>query len=385
MESSSQDRNLPASERKLDKAREDGQAARSRDLTHLAILGTGAVCLIAFGPMMFDRLQNELSLQLLFDAQSVHDPLTMFHRLGTMVAVGLVISAMFGGIVLTVTVGSTVAAGGWVASLKPIMPDFSRLNPISGLGHLFSKDKFFEVVKMIFITAMLLTISYLYLSSSINTLSALVLQPSSWAIGHLSQWLYKGLGLMLLVILAVAMADVPLQRFLHASRLKMSHQEVKQEGKESDGNPEMKGRMRKRQSEIANGNSIKAVPKADFVLMNPTHYAVAVRYDDQSMNAPRVIAKGADLMAFKIRDIAKEKSIPVLQSPMLARALYANAELDQDIPTSLYTAVAQVLAYIYRLKAAMRGDGPMPDEPPLPFVPPELDPLSKVVSTAATP
>jgi flagellar biosynthetic protein FlhB len=109
-----------------------------------------------------------------------------------------------------------------------------------------------------------------------------------------------------------------------------------------------------------------------------------VRYDDQSMNAPRVIAKGADLMAFKIRDLAKEKSIPVLQSPMLARALYANAELDQDIPTSLYTAVAQVLAYIYRLKAAMRGDGPMPDEPPLPFVPPELDPLSKVVSTTTT-
>ncbi len=150
MESSSQDRNLPASERKLDKAREDGQVARSRDLAHLAVLGTGAFCLIAFGPMMFDRLQNELSLQLLFNAQSVHDPLTMLHRLGTMVAVGLVISAIFGGVVLTVTVGSTVAAGGWVASLKPIMPDFSRLNPISGLGHLFSKDKFFEVVKMVF-------------------------------------------------------------------------------------------------------------------------------------------------------------------------------------------------------------------------------------------
>ena len=145
----------------------------------------------------------------------------------------------------------------------------------------------------------------------------------------------------------------------------------------------MKGRMRQRRRELSQGNSIRAVPKADFILMNPTHYAVALQYDDKTMVAPRVISKGADLLAFKIRDIAKQHDIPVLQSPMLARALYANAEIDQDIPTSLYSAVAQILAYIYRLQAAMRGEGPMPNEPPQPFVPPELDPLSKVI--AATP
>ena len=147
----------------------------------------------------------------------------------------------------------------------------------------------------------------------------------------------------------------------------------------------MKGKLRQRQREIAQGNSISAVPRADFVLMNPTHFAVAIKYDDKTMRAPQVISKGADLLAMKIRDIAKHNAIPVLQSPMLARALYANAELDQDIPASLYTAVAQVLAYIYRLKAAMRGDGPMPGEAPQPFVPPELDPLSKVVASAPTP
>jgi flagellar biosynthetic protein FlhB len=176
------------------------------------------------------------------------------------------------------------------------------------------------------------------------------------------------------------MIDVPLQTFLHKSRMKMSHEEMKQEGKESDGNPQMKGRMRQRQRDITQGNSIQAVPKADFVLMNPTHYAVAVQYDDKTMHAPRVISKGADLLAFKIRDVAKEHAIPVLQSPVLARALFANAEIDQDIPTSLYAAVAQVLAYIYRLKAAMRGDGPLPGEAPVPFVPPELDPLSEVIA-----
>ncbi|PIW09950.1 MAG: flagellar biosynthetic protein FlhB, partial [Comamonadaceae bacterium CG17_big_fil_post_rev_8_21_14_2_50_60_13] len=235
-------------------------------------------------------------------------------------------------------------------------------------------------LKMSFIAVMLLWVGFSYLSSGMDTLGALVLQPSTRAIALLSEWLTHGAALMLLVLLIVALVDVPLQVFLHKSRMKMSHQEMKQEGKESDGNPQMKGRLRQRQRDIAQGNSVQAVPKADFVLMNPTHYAVALRYDDSTMAAPQVVAKGADLLAFKIRDLAKENDIPVLQSPKLARALYAHAELDEDIPTSLYTAVAQVLAYIYRLKAAMRGDGPMPEEAPTPFVPPELDPLSNVLA-----
>lgn len=384
MESSSQDRNLPASERKLQKARDDGQVARSRELSHLAVLGGGAVCLIALAPMMFDHLKTAFSLQLLFDAQTIKDPTIMMHRMGAMVAVGLAASAVFGLIISLIAVGSTLAVGGWVSSLKPITPDFSRVNPLSGFGRMFTKDKVTEVVKMSFIAFTLLAVGFTYLSSGLDTLGSLVLQPTAKSIGFLSDWLTRGMGLMLLVVLLVAMVDVPLQKFLHGSRMKMSNQEMKQEHKESDGNPQMKGRMRQRQRDIAQGGSISAVPKADFVLMNPTHYAVAIRYDD-SMAAPRVISKGADLLAFKIRDIAKEHDIPVLQSPMLARALYANAEIDQDIPTSLYTAVAQVLAYIYRLKAAMRGEGPMPDEPPLPFVPPELDPLSKVVAATDTP
>jgi flagellar biosynthetic protein FlhB len=216
-----------------------------------------------------------------------------------------------------------------------------------------------------------------------HALAMLVLQPSRAALPMLTEWLTSGMALLLLVILLVAMVDVPLQGFLHKSRMKMSHQEMKQEHKESDGNPQMKGKLRQRQREISQGNSVGAVPKADFVLMNPTHFAVAIKYDDKTMRAPQVVSKGADLLAMKIRDIAKNNAIPVLQSPMLARALYAHAELDQDIPASLYTAVAQVLAYIYRLKAALRGDGPMPGEAPQPFVPPELDPLSKVVANAS--
>lgn len=385
MESSSQDRNLPASERKLQKAREDGQVARSHDLSHLAVLGGGALSFFALAPVMVARIKNEFSLQLVFDTHAMQDPTIMLHRLGTMVMVGLVACAVFAAIIAVIAIVSTVAVGGWVASLKPITPDFSRINPLSGFGRMFTKDKATEVLKVSFIAVMLLVVGFNYLSHGMETLGSLVLQPSKASIAHLSDWLATGMGMMLLVLVVVAMIDVPLQMFLHKSRMKMSFQEMKQEHKESDGNPQMKGRLRQRQKEISQGNSIRAVPKADFVLMNPTHYAVAIKYDDQSMNAPRVVSKGADMLAFSIRDIAKEHNIPVLQSPMLARALYAHAELDKDIPSSLYTAVAQVLAYVYRLKAAMRGDGPQPGEPPVPFVPPELDPHAKVLAATEMP
>ena len=384
MESSSQDRNLPASEQKLKKARDDGQVARSRDLSHLAVLGGGALGLMWLAPMMFEKLQNHLSLQFIFDAQTIRNPLLMLDRLEIMVTVGLVACMVFAAIVSAIAVLSTVAVGGWVTSLKPITPDFGRLNPLTGFGRLFTKDKATEVLKMVVIASVLFAVGYLYLSAGLETLGALILQPSNWSIQHLAQWLKTGLGLMLIVVLLVAMIDVPLQTFLHLSHMKMSHQEVKQEGKESDGNPQIKGKIRQKQRELAQRNSINSVPKADFVVMNPTHFAVAIRYDEKTMGAPRVISKGADLLAIKIRDVAKHHSIPVLQSPMLARALYANAELDQDIPSALYTAVAQVLAYVYRLRAALRGDGPMPGDTPQPFVPPELDPLSKTIKAAST-
>jgi flagellar biosynthetic protein FlhB len=380
MDSSSQDKNLPASERKLKKARDEGQVSRSRELGHLAVLGTGALTMVALAPQMFNTLKLHLGLQLSFTNAQLLEPQTMLSRLQDMVAVGLLGCAVFAGISSVIVVLSSVAVGGWVASLKPISPDFSRISPMAGFGRLFTKDKLTEVTKMSVITAVLFAISVSYLGGSFHTISNLILQPSTAALAHLVQWLTEGLGLLLLIILLVAMIDVPLQGFLHSSKMKMSYQEVKQEGKESDGNPEVKNRMRQKARDLANGNSVGAVPKADFVLMNPTHFAVAIRYDEKTMRAPQVISKGADLLAMKIRDIAKTNSIPVLQSPMLARALYANAELDQEIPASLFTAVAQVLAYIYKLKAALRGDGPMPDELQQPFVPPELDPLSKVIS-----
>ena len=379
MDQGSQDRNLPASERKLKKAREDGQVSRSEDLKHFAVLGAGAMCVLVLAPVLFERLKETIGQQLSFDATTVQQSASMVKRLSEASTTGLMGCVVFSAIIIAAVVVACLASGGWVSSLKPIMPDFSRLNPLSGFGNLFAKKKLLDVIKMTVITAILMAIASSYLTNGMQGMSMLILQPSSSAIQQLTNWLTSGLGLLLLVIFIAAMVDVPLQKFLHGDQMKMSHQEVKEEGKESDGNPQMKAKIRQRQREMAQSSSVNSVPKADFVVMNPTHFAVAIRYDEKTMRAPQVISKGADLLAMRIRDVAKNNSIPVLQSPMLARALYANAELNQDIPSALYTAVAQVLAYVYRLRAALKGTGPMPQEVPQPFVPPELDPFSKTV------
>lgn len=379
MQQGSQDRNLPASERKLKKAREDGQVSRSEDLSHFAVLGTGALAVLILAPPLFEQLKLSMGNQLSFDAATLLQTGAMLTRLGDATAIGIAGCVAFAALISAAAIAAAVGSGGWVNSLKPLMPDFSRLNPLSGFANLFSKKKLLSVGKMILMTGILFAIAASFLSSGLQSIASIVMQPSSGAIAHLTQWLINGMGLMLLVILVAAMVDVPLQTFLHRDEMKMSHQEVKEEGKESDGNPQMKGQMRKRQRELAQKGSINAVPKADFVVMNPTHFAVAIRYDEKTMQAPQVISKGADLLAMKIRDVAKHHHIPVLQSAMLARALYANAELNQDIPSALYTAVAQVLAYVYKLRAALRGTGPMPMEVPQPFVPPELDPLSQTI------
>lgn len=382
---SSQERNLPATERKLQKARTDGQAPRSRDLSHLAILGAGALALLALTPALLEHLLRGMGQQLAFDAQTVQSPASMLARLQSMAAVGLVASGVFSALTAAAALLAAVLAGGWIFSTKPIAPQFNRLNPLSGLANLFSKQQMVNVAKMVLLTGVLTGVAWKYMSGSIDEVAVLVLQPSSAALHHVADWLTQGLGLLLLVVFLAALVDVPLQALLFKNRLKMSHEEIKQEHKESEGSPQIKSRIRQRQREIADRASITAVPQADFVVMNPTHYAVALRYDDQAMNAPQVIARGTDLLAFKIRDIAQNHDIPVLQSPALARALYAHAELDQPIPAPLYTAVAQVLAYVYRLKAALRGQGRMPGAQPDPYVPPELDPLQRATHRGQQP
>ncbi|HEX7442089.1 MAG TPA: EscU/YscU/HrcU family type III secretion system export apparatus switch protein, partial [Caldimonas sp.] len=259
-------------------------------------------------------------------------------------------------------------------TLKPLGPRFDQFNPLTGFARLLSKAQVIDAAKASALALILGVIGALYLKSHLDIFSGLLALPLPAAIGQAGQVTLSGLGLLLLVLAAFAAVDVPLQRHLHAQRLKMSHQEVRQENKELEGNAEVKSKVRTRMREMTKRRMIAAVPKADLVVMNPTHYAVALKYEDGRMAAPRVVAKGADLMALMIRDIARGAQVPVLQAPMLARALYAHAELDREIPAALFAAVAQVLAYVYQLRAALQGTGAQPGELPALDVPVELDP-----------
>lgn len=375
---SSQDKNLPATERKLQKTRKDGQAARSRDLGHLTVMGVGALAVLAGGPSLVSHMHAAMVRQLSFNATTILSPQLMVERLVDMSALALMAVLILGVLISAASLVSGVLAGGWVLSFKPITPQFNRINPLSGIKNLVSMQQLVTATKNVLLTLILATVGWFYLRSGIPELATLPLQPSRAALAKVGDWITGGVTMMMVVIFMVAIIDVPLQNFLFKRRLKMSHQEVKQEHKESEGSPELKGKIRQKQREMAHRASVNRVPKADFVVTNPTHYAVALRYDETTMSAPQVIAMGADLVALKIREIAKAHEIPVLESPMLARALYANAELDQSIPSTLYTAVAQVLAYVYRLKASLRGEAPPPGELVQPPVPPELDPHTKL-------
>jgi flagellar biosynthesis protein FlhB len=376
MDSSSQDKNLPATPQRLKKARDDGQVARSKDLSNVTVLGGGMLVLFALAPTGFAQLRDALASQLRFDNASVRTPELMLQRLSGSTAQALMVYLPLGLLVIALAVAALVAAGSFAFSTKPIEPKLSNISPLSGFKRLFSRQQVIETFKLVGITAVVLLVAGQFIVNHAEAFATLLMRPLEAGIGQLAQWLAVGVGLLLLVIGVVAAIDLPTQRFLHKHRLRMSHDEIKREHKEAEGDPHVKGQRRARQRQLAQRQSIRAVPKADLVVMNPTHYAVALRYDEATMTAPRVIAKGTDLLAMKIRDVAKANAVPVLQSPMLARALYAHAEIDQEIPGALYTAVAQVLAWVYQFKAAMNGQGRMPADPQ-PTVPPELDPHFK--------
>lgn len=370
---SSQDRTLPATPRRLQKAKEQGQVPRSRDLTHLVVLGGGMLMLSWLAVWMFDRMREGLRRMFSFDESIIKHPQAMGEALVNMSHMALLSYLPLGVLVAFAALATMVASGAYAYSTESLMPKLSKISPLSGFGRLFSAQQMVEVLKLTFIMLVMAVIAGLFVHKHLYDFASLMLRPLEASLEQLREWLASGVKSMLAVVFVVTLIDVPLQRFLHQRRLRMSLQEVKDENKESEGNPEIKGRQRQRQREMSQGNSVKRVPEADLVVMNPTHYAVALKYDD-SMPAPQVIAKGADMIALRIRDMAQEHKVPVLQSPMLARALYAHTEIDQQIPTQLFTAVAQVLAYVYQLRAALRGEGPMPGQPPVPDVPVELDP-----------
>lgn len=372
-----QDRNLPASARKLQKAREDGQLPRSRDLGHFGAVGAGIALLAVLAPAATDWLTGLLQRGLRFDAQTLSTPASMGERFAGFGGQFLWAVLPVGALTILVAMATGFALGGWNFTMKPLQPNFGKLNPLTGLPKLLSADRLIDTLRSCLLALTLGAVGAFYLSRQMPAFAATLELPLPAAIAQAGGDVMAGLLLLALTLAGFAAIDVPLQRFQHAKRLKMSHQEAKQEHKELEGNVEVKGKVKARMREMANRRMLAAVPKADLVVMNPTHYAVALKYDEDKGGAPRVVAKGADLMAMRIRDTARAAEVPVLQAAVLARALYAHAEVDREIPVALYGAVAQVLAYVYQLRAALTGQAPMPGALPELPVPAELDPHHK--------
>jgi flagellar biosynthetic protein FlhB len=379
-DSNSHDRNLPASQRKLEKAKAEGQVARSRDLGHFAAIAGGGALLALLAPTIAGWLKQLLARGLAFDAVTLRTPEAMIGRLGDL-GLGLIAVVLpFGAAMAAIAVAGGFALSGITWTFKPLAPRFEALNPLAGIGRVLSKQQLIDALKASVLALVVGTIAAAHLNAHLDAYSAALAMPLPAAIEAAASTALGGLGFIVLALAAFAAVDVPLQRHLHAQRLKMSHQELKQEHKELEGNTEVKTKVRARMREMTRRRMIAAVPKADLVVMNPTHYAVALKYDETKMGAPRVVAKGADLLALRIRDVAKGAQVPVLEAPVLARALYAHAELDREIPAALFAAVAQVLAYVYQLRAALAGRGPAPVELPALDVPVELDPHHGVVT-----
>lgn len=371
-----QDRNLPASARKIQRSREEGQLPRSRDLAHFAMMAAGGVILAVGGPSIASSLQRMLEGALHFDARQLARSDFMAMRLTELTLHFLSLMLPISAGLLLVAIASNLALGGWNWTMKPLQPKFSHLNPISGFGRLLSGQGLGQAMKAVLLAVVLGVVGALVLKDRMAAYISIMSVPLPAALAYAGQQLMGGLVLLGVALALFAAIDVPLQRQLYLRRIRMTREEAKQEMKEVEGNMEIKARMRAKMREMAKRRMLAAVPTADLVVMNPTHYAVALKYDEASMAAPKVVAKGADLLAMKIRDLAKDSKVPVLQSPVLARALYAHAEVDREIPAALFGAVAQVLAYIYQLRAAMAGRGQKPEQP-TPQVPPELDPHNK--------
>jgi flagellar biosynthetic protein FlhB len=372
MADSAQDRTLPASERKKSRAREDGQIPRSRDLGHFAALAGGGALLLGGARPLSGWLQQLLSAGLRFDHETIANPAAMGEAFWTLGLQGLLVIVPMGALMAAVAILAAVLSGGWNVSFKAMHPSLGRFNPIAGIGRMFAKQHLIDLLKMCVLATVLGTVGALYLKSQWQGLTQLLAMPLPEGIATLSHTMASAFGLLLLVIGGWALVDVPLQRQLWLQRLKMTREEVKQEHKDAEGNVEVKGKIKARMREMVRKRMLAAVPQADLVVMNPTHYAVALKYDDGKMGAPRVVAKGTDLLALKIRDLARESKVPVLQAPPLARALYAHCELDQEVPAALFAAVAQVLAWVYALR---RTPNAAIAEPSV-DVPDEFDPQS---------
>lgn len=374
-EESDLEKTEPASPRRLEKAREEGQVARSRELVTFVMLATGLGCLWSTGELMAGHLGSALRNGLQFERASAFDASHMMVQAGTAVLHALQALMPLLALMLVAALVAPMLLGGWLLSAKSLAPNFSKMNPIAGISRMFSTETLAELVKTIVKSLLVGGVAWWVISGNVALIMALMSEPVHEALSHTLHLVASSCALVIGSLLLVAAIDVPYQLWSHHRKLRMSREDLRQEQKESDGDPQVKAQIRRQQQQMAKRRMMAEVPKADIIVTNPTHFAVALKYSDKEMRAPRVVAKGTDLVALRIRALAEEHKIPVLEAPPLTRALYRHTQLGAEIPVALYAAVAEVLAWAYQLHRQGTEGGAVPPSPKNLPVPETLDPL----------
>ena len=374
-EESDLEKSEPASPARLEKAREEGQVARSRELVTFVMLTTGVGGLWALGEMMGQHFSSALRNGLQFERASAFDASHMMVQAGTAVLHALQALMPLLGMMLVAALVAPMMLGGWLFSTKSLAPTFSKMNPVAGIGRMFSTETLAELVKTIVKSLLVGGVAWWVIAGNLASIMALMSEPVHAALPHTLKLVARSCALIIGSLLLVAAIDVPYQLWSHHRKLRMSREDLRQEQKENDGDPQVKAQIRRQQQQMAKRRMMAEVPKADIIVTNPTHFAVALKYSDKEMRAPRVVAKGTELVALRIRALAEEHRIPILEAPPLTRALYRHTHLGAEIPVALYAAVAEVLAWAYQLQRQATEGGSVPNAPKNLPVPESLDPL----------
>ncbi len=370
-ENSAQERTEQATPKRLQEARERGQVPRSRELTTMAVLLVSAAGMMLLGDGVVRQSLRTMELSFAAPRAELMDSATMLLKLQQAMVESVFALAPFLMVVMAVALLAPLALSGWAFSTKAMAFKWDKLDPVKGMGRVFGVRGLVELLKAMAKFGVVLAIAILLLLGNAEDLLGLGGMDVNTAIAGAGSLLLHAFLLLSGAMIVIAAIDVPFQLWDHKKQLRMTHQEIKEEFRQTDGSPEVKRRIREIQHEQSRRRMMDAIPKADVVITNPTHYAVALRYDQSRMSAPVVVAKGKDLVALEIRNIALRHKVPILSAPPLARAIYYSTRLEQEIPSGLFLAVAQILAYAFQLRRKpRRGQGtnrdfndlPIPDD-----------------------
>ncbi|QOY63327.1 flagellar biosynthesis protein FlhB [Lysobacter sp. H21R4] len=360
MSGDQEDRTEQPTEKRKREAREKGDVPRSRELANVSVLGVTAVALMVLAPGIGRDAQVWLGGALTVDPTILGKPDRLLTH-AVMLVITLVLPSLP---ILAASLAACLIAPALMSGIrfsgKSLKVDVKRLNPASGLKRIYGKEGFAELLRSLMRVVLVVGTGALVITGAIDDILAMPRMALDVAINTGLHTAMTALLAMAGSLALIAAIDVPWQRHQHNAKLKMTKQEVRDEMKQTEGNPEIKARVRQVARQLSQRQTMEAVPTADVIVMNPTHYAVALKYDADRMRAPRVVAKGVDETALMIRDVAEKHRISVIEAPPLARALYRQAKVDQEIPVKLYAAVAQVLSYVYQLKRWHPAQGPLP-------------------------